>query len=142
MNLLGHTPVIAFSFIALSAMSAVGCSSSETSAADEIVGPPTSESYIVNYTTEPSPAQVGENLLMLVITDKNEEPVLGATVEAEAWMSAHGHGTESPPTVMEMENGHYHVEDLVFQMPGEWTMDVTITMDGETESVSFELDVE
>lgn len=101
-----------------------------------------SESYVVEYSTDPSPAEVGENELTLLIEDRAGRPVTDAEVTVEAWMEAHGHGTEKDPSVQYVEKGRYHVEGLVFQMPGEWRLDVQITVGDESEGVSFEIGVE
>jgi hypothetical protein len=57
-------------------------------------------------------------------------------------MDAHGHGTAETPSAHHVEEGNYRIEGLVFQMPGEWTVDVQIESGGESEGLSIEIDVE
>ncbi|MCH2108456.1 MAG: FixH family protein [Polyangiaceae bacterium] len=115
---------------------------SEGSSADGSEGELSTDSYELQYSLEPSPAQVGENMLMLSVKDTDGEPVAALPIRVEAWMEAHGHGSEATPEIMEMSDGHYHVENLVLQMPGVWSITIELGPEEEAEAVSIELNVE
>jgi hypothetical protein len=64
----------------------------------------------------------------------------GATITVDGDMPQHGHGLPTEPQVtMELGGGDYIVEGLKFHMPGWWVVDYTITVDGQTDTVRFNL---
>jgi hypothetical protein len=68
------------------------------------------------------------------------EPVDDATIAVDGDMPAHGHGLPTRPEVTQaLGNGDYLVEGMKFQMGGLWVIDFDITVDGQTDRVSFEL---
>jgi hypothetical protein len=67
-------------------------------------------------------------------------PVEDATITVDGDMPQHGHGLPTSPRVTEyLGNGDYRVEGLKFQMGGWWLMDFTITANGQTDAVHFNM---
>lgn len=68
------------------------------------------------------------------------QPVENATISLDGDMPQHGHGLPTRPQVTEyLGNGDYLVEGLKFQMGGWWLVDFTITADGQTDAVHFNM---
>lgn len=66
--------------------------------------------------------------------------VENAEITLDGDMPEHGHGLPTRPEVTRyLGNGDYLVEGLKFQMTGWWVMDFDITAGGETDRVSFNL---
>ena len=67
-------------------------------------------------------------------------PVDNATITVDGDMPQHGHGLPTRPQVTQnLGNGDYLVEGLKFQMAGWWVMDFTISADGQTDAVHFNM---
>jgi hypothetical protein len=79
--------------------------------------------YEVVWAEAPATGAVEMDLLLFV----GDEPELGAAVEVEPWMPAHGHGISDPPTVEELEDGAYRCSWWC-PMAGEW--EIRFTVDG------------
>jgi hypothetical protein len=70
-------------------------------------------------------------------------PVEDATITVDGDMPQHGHGLPTQPQVTQnLGNGDYLVDGLKFQMGGWWLMDFTITANGETDAVHFNMMLE
>jgi hypothetical protein len=68
------------------------------------------------------------------------QPIDGAQIAVDGDMPQHGHGLPTRPKVTQaLGNGDYLVEGMKFQMGGWWVMDFDITVDGQTDRVSFNL---
>jgi hypothetical protein len=70
------------------------------------------------------------------------DPLDGATMGIDGDMPAHGHGLPTQPRVTQaLGNGDYLVEGMKFQMPGEWVLDVTIEVGGQTDSAHVDFTI-
>ena len=73
---------------------------------------------------------------VLNVTDKDGEPVSGATLRVAGGMPAHDHGLPTSPQVTrELAPGRYLLEGLRFHMNGEWQIEITIEV-GELRDVA------
>lgn len=63
-------------------------------------------------------------------------PVEPSTLEVEAWMPAHGHGTMKPSEIENVAAGVYEVV-VTFSMPGHWELRV----DADDRSFVFDVEV-
>jgi hypothetical protein len=95
--------------------------------------------YRVSYTASTGTIPVNQmHEWTLHVETADGTPVENATITVDGDMPAHGHGLPTSPRVTEyLGNGDYLVEGMKFQMGGEWLMDVTITADGQTDAVHF-----
>lgn len=67
-------------------------------------------------------------------------PVEDATITVDGDMPQHGHGLPTSPRVTQyLGDGDYLVEGLKFQMGGWWLVDFTITANGQTDAVHFNM---
>lgn len=67
---------------------------------------------------------------VLNVTDKDGEPVSGATLRVAGGMPAHDHGLPTSPRVTrELAPGRYLLEGLRFHMTGEWQIEVAIEVE-------------
>lgn len=55
-------------------------------------------------------------------------------------MPAHGHGMQ-PEVTADLGGGDYRVEGTEFQMGGYWVIDVTVTAEGERDTIHFGLEL-
>jgi hypothetical protein len=68
------------------------------------------------------------------------QPVDQAEITVSGGMPQHGHGLPTRPQVTQnLGEGNYLVEGLRFHMPGWWEVKFNITADGESDSVTFYL---
>jgi hypothetical protein len=66
--------------------------------------------------------------------------VENAEIRVDGDMPQHGHGLPTQPRVTKyLGGGDYLVEGLRFQMGGWWVMDFTITADGQSDTVHFDM---
>jgi cytochrome c peroxidase len=77
---------------------------------------------------------------ILVIKDRQDQPVEGAQVKFTGGMPQHGHSFATDPGIRELGQGRYGVDGIQFQMPGWWAIEVEIVRrDHAKESVRFDL---
>ncbi|HXD10415.1 MAG TPA: FixH family protein [Anaerolineales bacterium] len=76
----------------------------------------------------------------LHIETADGQPVEDATIGVDGDMPQHGHGLPTRPQVTKnLGNGDYLVGGMKFQMGGWWVMDFTISADGQTDAVHFNM---
>lgn len=76
----------------------------------------------------------------LHIETADGRPIQDATVAVDGDMPQHGHGMPTRPQVTQfLGDGDYLVEGMKFQMGGWWVIDFTVTADGASDKVSFNL---
>ena len=76
----------------------------------------------------------------LHVESADGQPVEDATITVDGDMPQHGHGLPTRPQVTEyLGNGDYLVDGMKFQMGGWWLMDFTITANGQTDAVHFNM---
>jgi hypothetical protein len=97
--------------------------------------------YRVSYTASTGRIPVNQmHEWTLHVETADGTPVENATISVDGDMPAHGHGLPTSPRVTQyLGNGDYLVEGMKFQMGGAWVMDVTITADGQTDAVHFNM---
>lgn len=97
--------------------------------------------YRVSYTPRRGPIAVNQiHAWTIHVETADGQPVEGATIAVDGDMPQHGHGLPTEPQVtMDLGGGDYLVEGLKFHMPGWWVVDYTITANGQTDAVRFNL---
>ena len=97
--------------------------------------------FRVSYTPSTGTIPINEmHEWTLHVEDANGTPVDDATITVDGDMPEHGHGLPTSPRVTRnLGNGDYLVEGLKFQMGGWWLMDFTITANGQTDAVHFNM---
>ncbi|MCL2779636.1 MAG: FixH family protein [Polyangiaceae bacterium] len=78
--------------------------------------------------TTPQPPVQGQNSMELTVTDNDGNPVDGLTIKINPNMPSMGHGSPlTTPTFDAQGNGKYLDTNVVFQMGGQWQLDITLT---------------
>lgn len=68
------------------------------------------------------------------------QPIDNAEIIVDGDMPQHGHGMPTKPRVTKnLGNGDYLIEGMKFQMGGWWLIDFTITANGVTDAVHFNM---
>ena len=97
--------------------------------------------YRVSYTASNGTIPINQmHEWTLHVESADGTPVEDAAITVEGDMPQHGHGLPTSPRVTQyLGNGDYVVEGLKFQMAGWWLMDFTITANGQTDAVHFNM---
>ncbi|MFU8803046.1 MAG: FixH family protein, partial [Bradymonadaceae bacterium] len=97
--------------------------------------------FTITAAHEPATPVTGDNTLVLLV-ESTEHDVEGLTITLEPWMPAHGHGSNTTPTVTEEGDGKYRVDDVVYTMPGVWQARIGIQGDDVEDTITFEYAVQ
>jgi hypothetical protein len=97
--------------------------------------------FSVSYTASTGTVPVNQiHEWTLHVETADGDIVENASITANGDMPEHGHGLPTQPRVTQyLGNGDYLVEGLKFQMGGWWLMDFTVTADGQTDEVHFNM---
>lgn len=97
--------------------------------------------FNVSYTASTDTVPVNQmHEWTLHVETADGQPVEDATISVDGDMPQHGHGLPTRPQVTQyLGNGDYLVEGMKFQMAGWWVMDFTITANGQTDAVRFNM---
>ena len=100
--------------------------------------------FEAHITPDPDPPVTGDNTITMHLIGADGEPVSGATVTAEPWMPAHGHGSSEEPVVEASEDmaGMYTISNVVFTMPGHWEVRIDVAHEGVSDRLVAEYDVQ
>ena len=103
----------------------------------------TSDDGLFKVSYAPSTGTVPVNQMhqwTLHVETTDGQPVEDATIGVDGDMPQHGHGLPTQPRVTKnLGNGDYLVDGMKFQMGGWWLMDFTITANGKTDAVHFNM---
>ena len=85
--------------------------------------------YRIRYAADEEPVTINKLHTWTVhIETADGAAVDGADVSVDGGMPEHNHGLPTKPQVTPVGGGDYRVEGLKFQMPGWWTVTVTVTV--------------
>jgi YtkA-like len=98
-------------------------------------------SFKVSYTASTGTVPVNQiHEWTLHVESSDGQPVDSATITVNGDMPQHGHGLPTRPRVTKyLGKGDYLVEGMKFQMGGWWLIDFTITANGQTDAVHFNM---
>lgn len=84
--------------------------------------------FTVSYKSDLDPVTINKLHTWTVhVADSAGQPVDNATVAIDGGMPEHNHGMPTQPIVTPLGSGDYRAEGMKFQMPGWWTVTVTVT---------------
>ena len=84
--------------------------------------------YTVSYRSDLDPLTINKlHTWTLHVADSAGQAVDNATVSVDGGMPEHNHGMPTQPIVTSLGSGDYRAEGMKFQMPGWWTVTVTVT---------------
>lgn len=92
--------------------------------------------------TEPSPVTTGTNVFFVTVKDADGAPLTEARVGVDVFMPAHGHGSSGDPETTEIGEGEYRIDDVIFQMPGDWRVTFHVEKGHLHDHATFGFDVE
>jgi hypothetical protein len=97
--------------------------------------------FKVSFRTEAAAVPVGRlHTWTLRVVNPDDTPVTDAAIAIDGDMPEHRHGLPTKPRMTRhLGNGDYLVEGVKFQMGGWWVMDFTITANGRSDRVRFNL---
>jgi YtkA-like len=87
------------------------------------------------------PVEDEENVWTVQLLDMNDAPLTGATLmNAEPFMPDHGHGSQQIPEIGDTAaDGTVEIRNILFQMPGVWTITLTVDDGGAVDTATFGL---
>ena len=126
---------------------AVGCAGAcadECSGALKAAAPWTAEldSLRVAFTAKPMPVPVGRHFELQFVVCKGTQALREARVQVDADMPAHRHGMNYRAAVSPLADGVQRAEGLMFHMPGTWRVIFDVSLDGRTQRVTREIEVQ
>lgn len=97
--------------------------------------------FNVSYTASTGAIPVNQmHQWTLHVDGADGKPVEDAIINVDGDMPQHGHGLPTQPRVTKnLHNGDYLVDGMKFQMGGWWVMDFTISANGQTDTVHFNM---
>jgi hypothetical protein len=97
--------------------------------------------YIGTLEPKTSPVPVGQiQTWTVLVTTPDGKPLEHADLSIDGGMPQHGHGLPTEPQVTgELGGGRYRVEGMKFNMPGWWTVTLTVSGAAGTDSATFNL---
>jgi hypothetical protein len=101
-----------------------------------------SPGHAVAYRTEPKDIPVGTPVAMELAVCATDGAAAVDAVAVDAEMPAHRHGMNYRPSVAARGDGRYHVEGLLFHMPGHWRLTVELRTGSGVERLAVDLQVD
>jgi hypothetical protein len=100
-----------------------------------------SDKFRVSYESDLRPLVINRiHTWILHVETADGKPVDGAGISVTGGMPEHDHGLPTAPEVRRnLGHGDYLVEGLRFHMSGYWELELTITANGETDTVVIPL---
>jgi hypothetical protein len=97
--------------------------------------------YVGTLEPETSPIPVGRiQTWTVLVTTPDGKPLEHADLSIDGGMPQHGHGLPTEPQVTgELGGGRYRLEGMKFNMPGWWTVTLTVSGGAGTDSATFNL---
>lgn len=84
--------------------------------------------FTVSYKSDLDPVTINKlHTWTLHVADAAGKPLDDATVAIDGGMPEHNHGMPTQPIVTSLGSGDYSAEGIKFQMPGWWTVTITVT---------------
>lgn len=83
------------------------------------------------WAADPAPVAVGRHFTIRVQLC----PIDAVLTRVDATMPAHRHGMNYRPGIKALGGGRWHVEGLMFHMPGQWELRLDIQSDGRATSL-------
>ena len=69
-------------------------------------------------------------------------PLSNLSLDVDATMPEHGHGMNRIPKIMRRDDKGFHVEGLLFHMPGRWELHLDVTSGAITERAQVKVELE
>jgi hypothetical protein len=103
------------------------------------------ETYRVSFMPEPNPIPLVEPFSMDVLVrlhPSGEQVGPEVSLKVDAAMPAHNHGMTTQPHVTRGQGGWFHVDGMMFHMPGHWEIYFDVVEGAVSERAIFEIEME
>jgi len=98
--------------------------------------------YAVAFAPQGKPITVGRHFSLELAVCPRAQAAMPSTIKVDADMPLHQHGMNYRATVKALGAGRYRADGLLFHMPGRWRFIFDLAVDGTTERLTREVDVE
>ncbi len=78
---------------------------------------------------------------MEVLLRRGSQPCPGANLIVGCWMPDHGHGMVRKPTVEELGDGRYAVNNMLLHMRGHWDLTFEVALGETMDTIRFKLEL-
>jgi len=97
--------------------------------------------FVISYESELRPVSINRIHNWVVHVESSDgSPVENAEIGLVGGMSVHDHGLPTMPLATQnLGDGNYLIEGMKFHMNGLWQITLSITVEGEIDSVTFDL---
>jgi len=97
----------------------------------------------IQYRTRPEAIPLNDEFgLDVAVFDRDGKLAPDVDLVVDAAMPHHRHGMLQAPTIEPRDDGTFHVEGLLFHMPGYWELYFDVTVDGITERTQFVVELD
>jgi hypothetical protein len=98
---------------------------------------------IVSMQSKSTPVVINQiHSWIILVRDKNGDPVNDADIRVDGAMPEHDHGLPTQPQVTQLPgNGEYLLEGMKFHMHGRWQLTMSISVNGNEDTVVFDLNL-
>jgi hypothetical protein len=118
-----------------------GCNTSQAPVQGHVVRS-NDQAYVVRWTSKPTPIPVNEFFSLDIEVFQDGVSVRDTTMTVDAAMPQHHHGMNHRPHVVDKGSGRWHVEDMLFHMPGDWVLYFDIRHDGVIHRAQQDIEVD
>ena len=98
--------------------------------------------YEVSWSSNPSPIPVNDFFTLEVEVRRDGELLTDGELSVDAAMPHHNHGMNHVPLIERTGPGRWHVEDMLFHMPGYWELYFDVRDRGVTHRAQEPLEVD
>lgn len=123
----------------------LGAGGAAAEACGEALGPGTSRvensAYVVAYRTQPAPVVVGQHFAVAFAVCAKRGAALPQSVQVDAHMPAHKHGSNYRAAITRATDGTYRAEGLMFHMPGRWDLTFDVAAGTTTQRLAHAVEV-
>lgn len=98
--------------------------------------------YLVALAPRGGPIAVGRHFGLDIAVCPRAQAAMPAAIKVDADMPEHRHGMNYRASVTALGAGRYRADGLMFHMPGRWRFIFDLAVDGRSERLTREVDVE
>jgi hypothetical protein len=134
---------IKFIIIAVTTLIAFSSASADDTLITALQGATQPNGLIVSMHSKSKPVVINQiHSWIIFVRNKNGDPVNNADIRVDGAMPEHDHGLPTLPQVTRHSgNGEYLLEGMKFHMHGRWQLTISISANGNDDTVVFDLNL-